>query len=73
MPLKRLAGCSSIEAAPKIPRRGDQLVIHDYGHSIDVIVCAGGREIARVTLDPKAAMAKGLDLIAAASLRVFRS
>jgi muramidase (phage lysozyme) len=53
-------------------RDGALLVIHDLGHSIEAAIFAGGKEIARVKLDPFAALANGQDLIAAGALHIRR-
>lgn len=54
------------------PPKGDLAVIHDYGASIELVIFAGGKEIARVPLDPMAALAKGAELVAAARRHLQR-
>jgi hypothetical protein len=51
---------------------GDLLVIHDYGNSIEAVIFAGGKEIARVKLSSLAALFAGQQLIEAASIHLRR-
>lgn len=59
-------------SSDRAPGSPDLVVLQDLGERLDVVSFAAGKEIARVTIDPKAYLNFGLNCVNAGAARLFR-